>query len=218
MLHQFNHHGGFKIFGWVHNDDKSKASLRRFRHLIAPRDSSDNGTVDIEYYIDKVTNEKKLVVDIPFPYRFALIPSSIYSVLSYVETSIADTISTFNETQFGSSTNVSSNNTTSARVYDDYGHMDTRRANVAEARKKKKNGSEVGIVDDISTSSNLDDNGYLDPNTPGMDNDEDSRKRLTMTPQNSVEEPIAPAATHKATFKIDLKVLHPKYGFSRMLK
>ena len=63
--------------------------------------------------------------------------------------------------------------------------------------KEKKWFSEVGIVDEVSTSGNLDDNGYLDPNTPGMDNDEDSRKRLTMTPQNSVEEPTAPAATHK---------------------
>ena len=181
-----------------------------FQHLIAPRDSFDNGTVDIEYYVDKVTNEKKLVVDIPFPYRFALIPSSIYSILSYVETSIADTISTFNETQFGSSTNMSSNNTTSARVYDDYAHADTRRANVAEARKKKKNGSKVGIVDEVSTSGNLDDNGYLDPNADGMDNDEYSRKRLTMTPQNSVEEPTVTAATHRATFKFDLKVFTPE--------
>ena len=197
-------------FSAGHNDDTPNASLCRFQHLIAPRDSFDNGTVDIEYYVDKVTNEKKLVVDIPFPYRFALIPSSIYSILSYVETSIADTISTFNETQFGSSTNMSSNNTTSARVYDDYGHMDTRRANVAEARKKKQNGSKVGIVDEVSTSVNLDDNGYLDPNADGMDNDEYSRKRLTMTPQNSVEEPIVTAATHRATFKFDLKVFTPE--------
>ena len=124
--------------------------------------------------------------------------------MTCMQSSMSDAMNALTETQVGSSTNRSSQNTGSTTNYDAYDS-----SNNGTARRKSGDGRTAETPRN-SKPGNGEDNGYLDPSNNPIDNIDGSANRLTMTPQNTIVDNADIQKQEKPKFNFELKSFTPE--------